>query len=380
MPRSQSRNGIALGWLADGLKEGRPAVANPLDDRRVPLQPGGAAMGAPTHTANPLIGVRIPLHEVQLEGADGGPARLTWTKAAAKFRDNLDGCLPAFIRLADASDGRILEFARCWGVLGICACGMPGIHDGCPPLGEAEESWRSSAQQSASPKLLWEPNDRFWEPTSAWRRHARMMGAVLELAFNLQEGNDSDAKVWVDAQPTPILRSLPVDWESVYQHPTSRDWKIVDMVRSDLTSSGGKVDNRGKLLSDELERQRQWLAAILTVLARRAGLEPTVAWTGRGFSFTLTLGERSGATPADRANAFAWPGERLYSILVCKLVATVMSGRGTYQCKSCLSYFAPEEGKRRPRSGLCPECNRMSRLADKAADSRRYRAKSKIQA
>jgi hypothetical protein len=80
------------------------------------------------------------------------------------------GCLSQFVKLVDAPAEKILEFARTWGMLGICEHHKPYMHrDGCRPLG-----LRSNASGG----------NEGWEPVSVWHRYARSAATVLTALEN----------------------------------------------------------------------------------------------------------------------------------------------------------------------------------------------------
>lgn len=98
------------------------------------------------------------------------------------------GLVKDFINLADAADDHksILNYARRWGVLRICAHALPLTHGGprgCPPLGLGQAEW--------------------WEPISIWRLYSRHVRAMVNIAARLCESELSD----------------PADWKQIYsQH------------------------------------------------------------------------------------------------------------------------------------------------------------------
>ncbi len=96
--------------------------------------------------------------------------------------------LTEFAALPDASDERILRFARRWGVLSICEHGLPASHNpgrlgdhhgGCRPLGWTESSpW-------------WDG----WEPLDSWRHFAGQARGLINIAAQVhveKPGSDAD--------------------------------------------------------------------------------------------------------------------------------------------------------------------------------------------
>ena len=89
-----------------------------------------------------------------------------------------------FLKLANASDDKIVQFAEAWGPLGICAHGKPVTHaGGCQPLGWEARVWLSKEQRSRPPKPG--ADAEYWEPLAAWRFYARQFSAILSIAYEV---------------------------------------------------------------------------------------------------------------------------------------------------------------------------------------------------
>lgn len=93
--------------------------------------------------------------------------------------------LESFLMLRETSGRKILQYAKRWGVLGICQHDLPCSHNpnshdfrklGCRPLG-------------------WE-DGKCWEPLDTWRHFATQAFALLKIANRVYEGRLADPADW----------------------------------------------------------------------------------------------------------------------------------------------------------------------------------------
>ena len=93
----------------------------------------------------------------------------------------------SFLKLANATDGKIAQFAEAWGPLGICVHGKTVTHAGeCQLLRWEDCPWLSDEERSRCPDDA-APLE-YWEPLAAWRFYARQFAAILVMASELNKG------------------------------------------------------------------------------------------------------------------------------------------------------------------------------------------------
>lgn len=103
-----------------------------------------------------------------------------------------------FLELANASDEEILVFAQKWGVLGICKCGEPAAHTASQyPTGGFEGCEI--------------PNQEDWssEPLDKYRHYARLMRAIVSLAYELHQLKPSKKPVAASSEPAFVFKRDP---------------------------------------------------------------------------------------------------------------------------------------------------------------------------
>lgn len=127
--------------------------------------------------------------------------------------------LAQFIRLGEAPDTLILDYARRWGVLALCKkhhrpVGLPyGLHlSSTEP--EAQETWGKVYCSAA-----------LREPLAVWRGWARFLKAVVDIAGDLQAGRSGDASAWLllhqeaaPEAPGPFLQGVVNNLTTEFGH------------------------------------------------------------------------------------------------------------------------------------------------------------------
>lgn len=265
-----------------------------------------------------------------------------------------------FLELADAAPEQIRDYARQWGVLGICRHGLPFTHtlgarrgptiasvilQACatrhrllkrrslqPFLEEAGDAL-NTLQYDASPCVPLgfdrhhaDPSDDLpraadaWEPVRIWRQFAKQALAILTIADNLKRD------------------TLPDDqyWETTY-------------------SESGKTApwwQRG------LEVERLKLTMVLNEWLRLGAVRPSIDWHALKPEISFV-------------------GPRLFSMLALQLAFAVSGGEGIATCSSCGKVYPRE---RQPKSGqrnYCPECRRRKIPERDAQRARRARSRQR---
>jgi len=238
------------------------------------------------------------------------------------------GLLTQFVQLADAPAEQIAQYARRWGMLGLCEHGVPAghgrsadgrTHFGCPLQGQAWVSTDAGFELTA------------WEPLELWRRYAREAAVLLSIAATLHRGEPAPVENW---------RAL----SSLASHVDGWYWAVERTGRSNF------VRVQQGILQIQLN---DWLAL--------GGVRPYFDWG-------VAEGQPE-QPPTVRIGA-----ESLFGALALYLVAAVASADGFVMCAGCKRPYP--SAKRQPSAGrrnFCPDCRQAgvpNRLAQRARRAR----------
>jgi hypothetical protein len=230
--------------------------------------------------------------------------------------------LHRFIELHRASDEEILKYAKDWGILGLCAHGMP-----------SSRSITSTAWRCGIKPCAWVPSPRtqglvsvdapfypgfFREDLAAWRRLSSAAAATIQIAANLSRDQFDESDV---------------AWRSLLSQTGSGppNWGLGDL---DL------------LLIDRPLKFSEKLRAARGLLARE--VKTWMDTGGAGLSFSCERGGRWRISFASRA----FPN--LFGLLALKLMFTISESDGIVFCSTCPRAYLPNE--RRPSAGRANYC------------------------
>jgi hypothetical protein len=242
--------------------------------------------------------------------------------------------LTEFIGLADGPPERICNFARIWGVLGICEHGLPANHNPlplpfpsifssegkawCKPLG-LSESWVP---------YDWEPQG--WEPVEAWLQFARQAMAILKIASKLYE--------------SPFNKELGdrEDWETIYEY-RPKNWGDSEL----------KLDLIPIIMSN---RNQAWesLSTVVNEWLFVANVRPELRWSG------------------DRLTVSFGIYGSLFGALASQLMLAVSRTRGIAFCSDCGQLYTPKSNVRSEKKHYCLGCGRRGAMRQA---SKKYRSK-----
>jgi len=247
-----------------------------------------------------------------------------------------------FLRLAEADDEEICAFAKCWGVLYLCAAhGLPSSHAAL-----AEENGRQErAPVEIAPSvyadadvtalfasgwfarcpLVVTDGDAYLERTEDWRRFAREASTTFHLALQVHRENLGEPEAWGKLFGPQIL----------------------------LDENGRVIDRPGAWHPSNLSEARFRLASVVNRWLQAAQLQPILWWGDRA---TVTLGNRT-----------------LFGYLAVQLLLSVSKRRGLAVC-SCGDIFGMERQVGPGRNAYCPKCGRSAATRDA---SRRLRQKQR---
>jgi hypothetical protein len=176
-----------------------------------------------------------------------------------------------FAGLSDAPAGAIFEFARVWGMLGLCHHRKP-IHHQIP---------------ACRPRQV---RDEFVETIASWRVRARYVRSVLNIKAELNRGQPGPSADWkvVWPAPTPKERSLAVRTLAVVASIFLSQAEVQPMLecvndRLAFTFIGGNLPSLLKRMA-VAEGISSWLSTSGNLLAEIAvrtmlALEEGAGWT-----------------------------------------------------------------------------------------------------
>lgn len=289
------------------------------------MRQGYWAMGGPATSAvasRPLLASEYRVPPTVRLTPDGH--HLVWTTAgdwrAVDIEQKSEELLEEFVALArdEASPESIRDYARRWGVLGICRHGQPATHvpharedEPCEPVG----------------RRLSDGEFEVREPLAAWRSLAGRTRALVEIAEWLQEGR----------------LGTPKDWRELIGPPE--------------TAAFGPPGRN-------LAAQRRSLAAHVTNWLGDAGIRPRVVWS-----------ESAGFWLRPEIDTF-------FAALALSAALALAGAAALYRCDDCGNAFTPVpsgpgKAPRKPRGDkrrycmVCRENGAPQRYRDAQARKRR---------
>jgi len=273
--------------------------------------------------------------------------------------------LDEFVRLPLRSDfpRGVLDFAKRYGVLGICRHDKPQSHRRlCLPRRFPEEEERVIGARKFA-------ITRWFEPVSAWRRYSAHMRALLMIAGRLQNAariNDADWEAFLagDPPPLPRLDLLPAVDNSVQPVSAGLDWRRHEAAWTEYEESGPDfVDGRDP-------GETEWSGGFRAKHALQRAVDTWLRY-GRVSLTSMWLPQQRYAQ-----SHLAMSG--VTGFLAVELLAAMQGP--LYVCAGCgtMSRLG-EERERSPRRDTrfwCTQCGR--RAQKREADRKRYLRKKGI--
>jgi hypothetical protein len=283
--------------------------------------------------------------------------------------------LGGFLELADANDQAILEYARKWGVLGLCKHGLPAAHSQSPD----RKLKRFILEKPGC--TITRKGDWLYEPLDRWRYYARQFRSIITLASELhkahaktkeefqaalkafyearqaaQEGRPHDKRHLLDGQfklalskQTGAKRSSTVPKVEISKEIPGKveDWQIVlqDYFRPYSWGS-----------PDPVIGARGVLCTVINRLLDISGVEPRV-WWARETRFVLS---------SRVARGFIFP------TLAVQLMLLVNGSPDYALCSSCSKPILLRKGQSISRKSYCTDCG--PKAARREAVKKYYRA------
>jgi len=259
---------------------------------------------------------------------DSEGSRLVWlrsdsTPPLGHMASQHPAMLREFVRLSNAPASKIVEYARKWGVLGVCEQhGLPGNHSDWRGAFASTCSAPTLAGESlgSNDPLAWHesPEQFAWEPLAEWRLFARKAQAMIAIGSSLHHGGPVDERYWHDLH-------APYPKEVVPPPPSSALMTQIDL--------SGRVT--------------QWL--------RMAGISPEYIWL-------------YGEGPKLRFQPHG-----LFGALGLALGTALAQKYGTAICSYCHTQYFPSRQPTVGRRRFCPDCRKAKipeALAGKERDAR----------
>jgi hypothetical protein len=249
------------------------------------------------------------------------------------------GLLSGFIRLADAPETDIRDYALRWGVFGICAHFEPCTHNEpgssmlahyCQPIVcslVAEEVHRC---YPLGHKLSL-GGDSGWEPIKIWRRLSRRARAMLYIAANLHQGRPGEPEDW------DVCTYLPRE-KRIALNPTTRTF-----------------DYRR-----QVSQEKDWLGSLVNNWLEVGGISVSFGWWRQGTYVSLDTG-----------------GGWLMGALAFQLMLAICRKDGFAFCRNCGNPFFPPRRLRANAHYYC-EGENCGRKAMLRFATRAFRERKKI--
>lgn len=254
--------------------------------------------------------------------------------------------LDGFLRIADAEDRIILNFARQWGILGLCEHGVPFGHQLFP------EDWKGFKFGGRVGICFHKPIRQYNpEPLERWRYYSRQMRAIIALAATVNKVKPNSISIPKNADSAgfhiektdkengtaihvpPYLPGDPEDWRTLFQDYGPFSTGTYDPVRMAQT-----------LISLVIER---WLV--------ESEVGPRFLWLGEKSIFEL------------RSRVFP---HGLFSILTIQIMLLINGAPDYSICYSCHRPFFLRKGQSIGSRVYCKDCG--TKAARREATKRYY--------
>jgi hypothetical protein len=244
--------------------------------------------------------------------------------------DMYEEWLARFVRLGEASDDEILQFARRWG--------LKGHHDlgNYPDLLDRAEDVGDHIVAALAEQTQWRLHGR--EPLAAWRCWSRHAGALLRVSGELRDGRVGRPRdVAVLCHPSPTADTWP---DSAGLQP----WWLR---RPDYTPPAPMLRNHRELVEVFAGR---WV---------RAGhVRPVLRWTASARAVELAGGGLMGA-------------------LAVSLLAAVQGATSLAVCSGCSNLYVPDRTPRETQRHFCGRCRDDGEPLRQAKRDSRARARAR---
>lgn len=329
-----------------------------------------------------------------------GKPSLQWNCDTIWRGPSPENCLAEFIRLSNASDEQIFQFAKKWGVLGIYAdhCIYTWHFDLAEHVAKRIEDMERLEQifkkidlkptdqplldkiteslaylrscKDCAPKgiIMQERTEGYYESTDVYRTYARQFRAILCISADIHNSVEAKREEWSAA-----FR---------YSKPEIFAWKETDL----LQSSTEFKDNRP--LAPHIDMQREMIGGIVTALFYETDIFPCLVWNtdqpevrfrgtedAFGWHTLNTYDYLRGGGHFERE--FRTKPGNLFPTLVLQLAAVLVTAQGVYRCDICGEPATVID--RRPRADRQRFCSDNCREEANRRKMREYQRKKRQQ-
>lgn len=238
--------------------------------------------------------------------------------------------LAKFVKLGEAPPEAILDYARTWGMLFVCAPhDLPCTHH--PPPFTVRSLVVSASSEWCLPQ--WSDDDGFWETIETWRGFSRLMRALLNIASDLHLRRQTRRH----------------DWHTVF---TERQGGLVALLNLLKIENWRFAQDYPDMWKEPSEVQWHVVERTMNLMLEWGNVRPI---------FHLTNG-----TPSIKLGS-----EGLFSALVVQLMLAISLMDGFAICTACSEPYRPRRRPRTDQRNYCskPQCVRASSRAT-SIDSR----------
>jgi len=219
------------------------------------------------------------------------------------YREMTEGVLYGLLRLADEeTDEPYIEYAKEWGMLGLCNHGLPVGHRLTPRRLLAPGARVSAALE---PGIEYEgcpvrrKGDAIVEPLDRWRYYARQVKSIVSLAITLR-----DAKPFSDAKFKHVIKEYPLgkrtypsivkvlNEDGTFTFRITEeipgkfdDWRLALQDMGTVIINNADAVNLGRIVISRIVNHWLTITAIRPVCwwaaqTSRFNLQSTVSWNG----------------------------------------------------------------------------------------------------
>lgn len=271
-----------------------------------------------------------------------------WQMVEATGGTDESALLGDFIDLIDQPDDAFARYAERWGMLRLCAHGLPATHDkdtlpeSLARPGRSVESDPGAVEDRCVVSFL------VREPIATWRYWAGQARALLMVSARLAAGQPGGDAEWAELQ-------APGPW--------ARDWPPAEPFTFAARGPDGKERSFHSLeeffgpptTAQTVAMQRRSAGDTLQHWLTLAGVGLTVSWRG---------------TSPD----MAWRSGGLFGALGMKLLLAASRVDGWALCTSCAKPHVPSRQARRGAGRFCADC-RVANVPARTRATRRYDAR-----
>ena len=282
-----------LAWQQAGLQDWAGGLGRPLSTRPLYVPQTIELMGTRTNR------------------------RIQWSPRPSDPVNPTATILNQFVRLGEATEEQVLQYAQRWGVLGICAHGLPYSHN--PAVGDPSRDRAACHAMTVNDFVPTKPNEplQHYELIDDWRRFSNASRSLLNIAARLQDGRPG----------------LEQDWQNV--------------VRCNPLTTAPRIPWWGPRVGVD----RFQLSAAMNDWLLWGSVRPTMEYERDSWSVKLK-------------------GHGLFGALALYLCLTIGQTGGFAICTSCSRPYIPRRQPNPNRRQYCRECGSKAAQRDAARDYR----------